>query len=357
MQIVDAHLDIAYNAIKYGRDPLLSVQQLREQEKPDAFRGTATVSFPALREAGAVIIFGTVFTFPERAAALMGGGDTTLTYRDVRQAHQMAMDQLDYYHRLADVEQNRVRLVTDLASLEEVTGAQPDDGDPLLGIVPLMEGAEPIREPAELELWVEKGLRAVGPAWDDTRYAAGSWRGSRYGLTRDGMQLLEAMASYQLLLDLTHMNEVAALEALDRYDGPLMASHSNVRALVPGQRQLSDVLIRRIGEHNGVIGIALYNAFLRANHHKGDPKQLVTLDHVLAHVDHICQLLGDAQHVSLGTDMDGGFGAEDIPSPLDSTADLPLLAGRMRDYGYGDEDVSSIMGGNWLRLLRDTFSV
>lgn len=355
MQIVDAHLDIAYNAIKYGRDPFLSVQQLRAQEKPDPFRGTATVSFPALREAGVVVIFGTLFTFPESAAALIDG-DTTLSYREAHQAHQLAMQQLDYYHRLADDEQNRVRLVTNLTSLEEVTANQPDDGRPLLGIVALMEGADPIRDPAELELWVEKGLRAVGLAWDDTRYATGSLRGSRHGLTRAGLGLLEAMASYHLILDLTHMSEVASLEALDRYDGPLMASHSNARALVPGPRQLSDSVIRGIGERDGVVGIVLYNPFLRANHRKGDPKALVPLDHVVNHVDHICQLLGDAQHVGLGTDMDGGFGTEDLPSPLDSSADLPLLASRLRETGYSEDDIACVMGDNWLRLLRDTFS-
>jgi membrane dipeptidase len=303
MQIVDAHLDIAYNAIRYGRDPLLSVKELRQQEQPDPDRGVATVSFPQFREAGGVLLFGTLFTAPERAAAIMGG-DTSFTYRDEHQAHRMAMDQLDYYHRLVDVEQNQLRLVVDQSSLGEVLDSQ-QGSEPLLGIMPLMEGADPIREPQELELWVEKGVRAVG----------------------------------------------LALEALDRYEAPLMASHSNARALVPGQRQLSDRLIRRIGEHHGVIGIALYNPFLRANHHMGDPRELVTLDHVVAHVDHICQLLGDALHVGLGTDFDGGFGAEDIPMPLDTIADLPRVGDQLKQYGYNEEDMARIMGQNWLALL------
>jgi len=349
MQIVDAHLDIAYNAIRYGRDPLLSVKELRQQEQPDPDRGVATVSFPQFREAGGVLLFGTLFTAPERAAAIMGG-DTSFTYCDEHQAHRMAMDQLDYYHRLVDVEQNQLRLVVDQSSLGEVLNSQ-QGSEPLLGIMPLMEGADPIREPQELELWVEKGVRAVGLAWDDTRYAAGAWRGNRLGITNKGLELLEIMAESSVILDLTHMNERAALEALDRYEAPLMASHSNARALVPGQRQLSDRLIRRIGEHHGVIGIALYNPFLRANHHMGDPRELVTLDHVVAHVDHICQLLGDALHVGLGTDFDGGFGAEDIPMPLDTIADLPRVGDQLKQYGYNEEDMARIMGQNWLALL------
>ena len=104
--------------------------------------------------------------------------------------------------------------------------------------------------------------------------------------------------------------------------------------------------------HQGVIGIALYNPFLRANHHMGDPKELVTLDHVIAHIDHICQILGDATHVGLGTDMDGGFGADDIPTPIDSVADIPLLIDPLKNYGYEEKDIARIMGGNWLTLLR-----
>lgn len=352
MKLVDAHLDIAYNAIKHGRDPRLTVQQTRAKEEPEPFRGTATVSFPQLREAGVVLVFGTLFAAPERAAALMGG-DTRLTYRDQNQAHQLAMHQLDYYRRLADDEADHIRLVSDQTALAEVLTAEAG-ADRLLGIVPLMEGADPIRDPDDLEYWVEKGLRAVGLAWDDTKYAAGSWRGSRHGLTAEGVALLEVMADSNLILDLSHMSEQAALEALDRYPGPLIASHSNVRNLVPGSRQLSDELIRRIGEHDGVIGIALYNPFLRANHLMGEAKELVSLDHVAAHIDHVCQLLGDASHVGLGTDMDGGFGAEDIPSPLDSSADLPLIADHLQQRGYQPEDITRIMGDNWLNVLRSS---
>jgi membrane dipeptidase len=204
-------------------------------------------------------------------------------------------------------------------------------------------------------MWVEKGLRIVGLAWDDTRYADGAWRGSRRGLTNEGRELLEVMNEFPLILDLSHMSEKASLEALDQYEGSVMASHSNSRTLVPGERQLSDTQIRTLGERGGVIGTVMANGFLRAGHEKGDPKELVTLDHVLAHIDHVCQLLGDARHVGLGTDMDGGFGVDDIPAEIDSVVDLPLIAKKLLDAGYEEADVAQIMGGNWLNLLRSTF--
>ncbi len=353
MFLVDAHLDLAYNALADGRDLLKTVAEIRALERGGGPNGLATVSFPQLREAGVTLVFGTIFVMPEASAA---GHEAKVVYRDAQGAHRLGMQQLDYYRRLADSEENHLRLVGDCAALDELLASHKDGDQPLLGIVPLMEGADPIRAPEELELWVEKGLRMIGLAWDDTRYAAGAWRGSKHGLTNEGRALLEIMNEFNLILDLTHMSEKATLEALDQYEGAVVATHSNSRVLVPGERQLSDTQIQRIGEREGVIGTVLYNKFLRAGYREGDPKESVTLDHVIAHIDHICQTLGDARHVGLGTDMDGGFGAADMPAEIDTTADLPLIAGRLLQSGYEESDVAQIMGGNWLNLLRSTWN-
>ena len=352
MLIVDAHLDIAYSYLADGRDPLMTVEQTRLVESAGHLSDLATVSFPQLKEAGVGLIFGTIFVMPEGGPF---GDATQMVYRDAKSAHRLGMQQLDYYRRLVDVEHNYLRLVGDRASLDEVLASLNGNDQPLLGIVPLMEGADPIREPEELELWFEKGLRIIGLAWDDTRYAAGAWRGNKHGLTREGRTLLEVMNEFRMILDLTHMSEKASLEALDQYEGAVVATHSNSRALVPGERQLSDIQIRTIGGRDGVIGIVLFNRFLRAGYKKGDPKELVTLDHVIAHIDHICQTLGDARHVGIGSDMDGGFGSADIPAEIDTAADLPLIADRLLRSGYEETDVAQIMGDNWLNLLRSTW--
>jgi len=150
------------------------------------------------------------------------------------------------------------------------------------------------------------------------------------------------------------MSEKASLEALDSYPGVVIASHSNARTLVPGERQLSDTQIRLIGERQGVIGVVLSNSFLRAGHRKGEHKELVTLDQVAAHIDHICQLTSSAAHVGVGSDLDGGFGAADIPAELDSVADLSKIGEKLTERGYTTIDVENILGGNWLHLLRRT---
>ena len=355
MFIIDAHLDLAYNALNYGRDLRQSVADIRETEVGTSSRGIATVSFHDLQKTGVGLVFGTLFVSPATPGSVKLS-DSKVGYRDADEAHKLAMAQLDYYHRLAD-EIDTIQLVGDQATLDVVvTSHQPDaEGTPLLGIVPLMEGADPIRKPEEAEMWYERGLRLIGLAWDDTHYAAGAWRGGG-GLTKAGFQLLEVMADLGFIVDLTHMSEKASLETLERYGGPVVATHSNARALVPGERQLSDGQIRSLGERDGVIGVVLYNRFLRADHRKGEPKEKVTLDHVAAHIDHICQVLGDAEHVGIGTDFDGGFGADDIPAELDSVTDLPLVADKLQEKGYAAADITRIMGGNWLGLLRKAWS-
>lgn len=372
MLIVDAHLDLAYNALNYGRDLRRSVAEIRAAEGQTR-RGLATVGFPDMRKGGVGLAFATIFNTPSTTPFEILNKEAV--YQTAEDAHHLGMAQLDYYHRLVD-EERSLRLVTDQASLEEVLASHragpvaadidpadinPADFNPneegeeeplLIGLVPLMEGADPIREPEEAELWYERGVRLVGLAWDDTAYCAGAWRDGRRGLTTAGNELLDVMADLGMVLDLTHMSEVATLEALDRYEGVVVATHSNVRAIVPGERQLSDNQIRRLGERDGVIGVVLFNVFLRAEYQKGKDKHLVTIEQVVAHVDHICQIIGDAAHVGLGSDFDGGFGAADIPTPLDSIADLPLIAEGLTAAGYAAEDVTNIMGGNWIRTLQ-----
>ncbi|MBK6324428.1 MAG: membrane dipeptidase [Chloroflexi bacterium] len=350
MMIVDAHLDIAYNALNHGRSPLHPISYTRAQEEPDGERGQATVSFPDMRQGGVGLVFGTLFVTPSHAKIPTLADK--MVYHNANEAFGYGMKQLDFYHRLVDENQS-LRLVTHQAALDEVLASHQDDNPaPLLGIVPLMEGADPIREPEEAEMWYERGLRLIGLAWDDTRYATGGWTRTDDGLTKEGYRLLEVMADLGFILDLTHMSEKSTIEALERYEGVTVATHSNCRALVPGTRQLSDTQIRLIGERDGVIGTVLYNAFLQPGWRKGDRKAAVTLDHVVANIDHVCQVLGSARSVGIGSDLDGGFGAEHIPAELDSIADLGKIGDALLARGYETSDVAGIMSGNWLRILR-----
>ncbi len=350
MIIVDAHQDLAYNALCFDRDYRQSVQTTRAREAGGPVvqaTGTCIVGLPELLEGGVALVFGTLFTMPARRPIPKPG---FVLYQDAEQAHSQAMTQLDFYHRWAD-EHPQLSLVQAQADLERVLASWPGETDQRqVGLVTLMENAEPIRSPAEVETWVERGLRIVGPAWAGNRYTGGT--GEPGPLTDEGRALLNAMADWGLGLDLSHMAEQAAFEALDRYDGPLLASHSNPRHFVPSDRHLSDDLIRAIAERDGVIGVVLFNRFLKRDWSPAERKELVTLNHVVDVIDYVCQLVGDAAHVGLGSDFDGGLGREAVPAEIDTVADLSKIAGLLAERGFAPQHVSAIMGGNWIDLLR-----
>ena len=167
--------------------------------------------------------------------------------------------------------------------------------------------------------------------------------------------MLDVMAGMGYALDLSHMNEISALQALDAYPGTVIASHANARTLLkdfPGERHFSDQSIRRLAERDGVMGVVPFNRFLVPGWANTDNRALVTLDKVVAQMDHICQVTGSARHAAFGTDFDGGFGWPAIPLEMDTIADLQKLVPMLAARGYSQEDISAIMGGNWLAHLK-----
>ena len=349
--IVDAHQDIAYNALTFGRDYTRSARLTRRLERDTETVGRAGRAILGLPDAllGRVgLVCATLFVAPE--AAKMGPWDT-LTYRDEREAYAQALRQLDYYQRLAD-STPRVRLVRTQAELDAVLATWAEGTafqDHAQGLVLLMEGADPIIEPQQFEEWHERGVRAVGLAWTATRYSGGTRAPGP--LTKLGRELLEVLASFNALLDLSHASEEAFFEALDRYEGAaIVASHSNPRKFCDSDRHLSDAMIRRLAERDGVMGVVLFNAFLTSSYRRGDSRPPLTI--ILDVIDHVCQVTGSAAHVGLGTDFDGGFGADDIPEGLDTAADLWNLGPALRARGFSAADVEAVLGGNMLRKLR-----
>ena len=358
MLIIDGHEDIAYNMLSFERDYTRSATETRAleagNEQARAAMGACMLGLPEWLAGNVGIIFATLFAMPARRAPnATGTGDDTPGYTTPQEACDQGMQQLDVYYRLAD-ENPRFALVRDHKELDSVLATWKDGAPPdkrQVGLVVLMEGADPIVKPPDLERWHARGVRIVGPAWGaGSRYAGGNASGGP--LTDEGIQLLRVMMEFNLVLDVSHLAEQACLQAIDRYDGPVIASHSNPRALVPGDRQLSDDAIRRLLERDGVIGILPINSMLKKGWQRGDPKDAVTVAGVAAALDYVCQMAGDAQHAAIGTDFDGGFGAESTPAELDTVADLPKIADALKNRGYAQADIAAIMSGNWLRILR-----
>lgn len=359
MLIVDAHLDLSWNALQWNRDLTRSVYTIRGQEAgiPGKGRGANTVALPEMQRGRVALSFATLL------ARSTGTAVPHVDYPSSAQANGIACGQLAYYRALE--QQGAVRIIADSdalnqhmaewamweAAADENAAAAPD-GTPPLGFVISMEGADPILSPEHLPEWWAAGLRALGPThYGPGRYAGGT--GTELGLTEMGKRLLVEMGRLGMLLDMTHLSDQSFWQALELYDGPLLASHNNCRALVPHQRQFSDDQLRAIIERDGVIGAAFDTWMLQPGWIVGvSENSALTIASVVDHIDHICQLAGNSRHAAIGSDLDGGFGREQSPSDLDTIADLQQLTGLLAGRGYADDDISAILHGNWLRLLR-----
>jgi membrane dipeptidase len=355
--IVDAHEDIAFNILNFGRDYTRAASETRRLEKESGsktpeYNGETLLGWPDYQRGRVAVVFSTLFCSPAR---LSKDAWDRQVYANFEQAHRLYRAQLDAYHKLADENPDHFRLITSRTDLETHLTHWNDPtlkGHPV-GLVPLMEGAEGVRSPSELEEWWEWGVRILGPAWAGNRYCGGTQEPGP--LSDEGRQLLKAMADIGFTLDLSHMDELAVRQALDFYPGPVIASHANAAAIVPGytgNRLLSDAVIRGILERDGIIGVVPLNRFLSFEWKFGDRREAVTLEMLAAHVDRICQLAGDARHAALGSDFDGGFGLSSVPAGVDTIADLQKLSSILVSKGYNDEQVAAVLGKNWLRHLQ-----
>ncbi|MFC2065304.1 dipeptidase [Chloroflexota bacterium] len=354
--IIDSHQDLAYNILTYGRDYTRSVsetRQLEENTNIPAHNGNTMLGWQEYQHGDVAIAFSTLFAAPQRRKK---GDWESQAYGNTQEAHQLYSNQVDVYHRLVDEHPQKFSLIQDTSSLEDhIISWQEETKNHPVGLVILMEGAEGVREPAELELWWKKGVRIIGPAWAGTRFCGGTLEPGP--LTGEGHALLAAMAEIGFTLDLSHMDELAARQALDEYPGAIIASHANCATLLPNfpaNRLLKDDIIRKIIERNGTIGLVPMLPFLQDDWKKGDSRQGLTLDPLFtAQIDHICQLSGNSNHVAIGSDFDGGFGLESAPEDLDTIADLKKLDTLLTGRGYSKQDVEAIFGTNWLNYLKE----
>lgn len=353
--IVDAHEDLAWNMLTFGRDYTRSAAETRQAEAGGpipAWNEDTLLGWADYCRGGVAVVFATLFAAPARRRQ---GEWETQVYRTFDEAHRLYRDQLQAYHALADRHPDCFRLIGTQADLQAVLDAWTDSGGHPVGLVPLMEGGEGVRDPRELEEWWEMGLRLLGPAWAGTRFCGGTREPGP--LTDEGRALLHAMADLNLPLDISHMDERAALQALEEYPGPILASHSNQAALLPGartNRHMSARVLRGLIERDGVVGAVPFNRFLDAGWQKGDPRDGLTLERVADQIDLVCQTAGNARHAGLGSDFDGGFGLQSAPADVETIADLQKLAPLLTARGYADDDVAAILGGNWLRLLKES---
>lgn len=358
MLAFDAHLDLAWNALDWNRDLRLPVADIRRREREmgmtDKGRCCNTVSFPELRRGKVAIFIATLLARLLRIGAM----PAIQRFASMDAAYATGYGQLAYYRALEH--QGYLRWIKDWPTLERHVKSWEanEDGQEPLGFILSMEGADPILSPEQVEEWYQAGLRIIGPAhYGPSPYALGHDQVG--GLLPKGPALLKEMQRVGMILDVTHLSDQCFYEALDIYGGPILASHHNCRALVPNPRQLTDDQIKRIVQRGGVIGAALDTWMMVPGWVRGEtkPDQAgAILERMVDHIDHVCQLAGNARHAAIGTDLDGGFGREQSPSDLDTIADLQKLPDLLKKRGYKDDAIQGIMYGNWVRFFREAWS-
>lgn len=357
MLMIDSHLDIAWNALQWNRDLLLSAYTIRAQEAPltEKGRGVGTVAFPDMRRGRMALAFATVL------ARNTGMLVPNIDFGSPAQAYAIAQGHLAYYRALEH--DGHIRIIADLNALDahmaewqawDAAHPHATDQTPPLGFVISMESADPILAPEQLGEWQAAGLRVIGPAhYGPGRYAGGT--GTEKGLSPAGVRLVQEMDRSGIILDMTHLSDQAFWQALEHYHRPVLASHNNCRALVAHQRQFSDEQLRAIIERDGVIGAAFDIWMVVPGWKRGMPNNLASIEHVANHIDHVCQLAGHSDHAAIGSDLDGGYGREQSPYDLDTIADMQQLTLILAKRGYSEDDIAAIMHGNWVRLLRNAW--
>ena len=347
MLIVDSHLDIAYNAIEWNRDLSQPIRKIRESEAGMGQRGRGlnVVNFAELRRGRIGLFFVTV----NCRVASMGRRFAGVRTQEI--AYAKCCGQLAFY-RLMEAK-GVLRQIRDRAALDAHVAQWDRDPDTTpLGFVLTMEGADGICGPKQVGDWFDQGLRVVSLChYGISSYSHGTQAPG--GLTPRGGPLLDALAKAGILLDTSHLAEQAFWEAMDRFGGQVLATHNCCRSLCDHDRQFDDRQIKALCQRGAVIGTAMDDWMLSPlwDAQAIDNSQ-ISFQTVVDHIDHVCQVAGNANHAAIGSDLDGGYGKEQCPCDMETIADLQKISPILSDRGYSDQDIARIMHGNWISLLQ-----
>ena len=362
--LIDAHLDMAYNILEFGRDYRRSVVETRANEVHSdtvEHNGETLLGWEEFQRGQAGLVVGTLFIAPKSGTT----GWEKQAYADTDTARKLHLAQFAAYKQLCEQAPEMFRLVRTPGDLREVleqwkTPAEYPDVTHPVGIVISMEGAEGLPDLDDLVEWRQRGLRMLGPVWGGGRYCGAAWgKDLTIGFNQEGYDLLNLMAELGIGLDVSHMNHLSMHQAIDRYPGEVVYASHIASEAVYGERKerlINDECITALIERDGVIGIVPANSFLRSDWKRGMSREMVSLQDVANHLDHICQIAGNTRHAALGTDFDGGFGLSAVPGELNSIADLQLLTDVLSNRGYNEGDIKNIFNRNWQRILLTIFN-
>lgn len=204
-----------------------------------------------------------------------------------------------------------------------------------------LEGAEGIGcDPGRLEPLRLQGFAMTGLTWNYENSLAGSHMTGQ-GLSARGAAYVRAAQQLGMLVDVSHASDEAFWQVCRMTQGPILASHSNSRAVCPESRNVTDGMYAAICETGGVVGLNFYTEFLGRGQ--------VDFETVWHHLDHFLQLAGDDRHVALGADLDG---CDSLPDGFTGVASYPALAAYLADRGLGEETLRRLYFENLMGVYR-----
>ena len=361
MLIFDGDFPMAPLAMQLRRDVTLPLAELRRRDRD--YENIALASLPEMRKAGMAVAILKVVSDMEREGKVITGENQP------HRVYAIGKGQIGYYHALEAMGELRIiRTREDLREhMAQYEAAQHDEAARAklpVGAILGLEGADSVVEPSQLTEWWNDGIRLISIGhYGMSPYGGGTGTGTDIGLLERGPALLREMDRLGMLLDVTHTSDRSVREALAIFKGPLLATHSNVRALCRGERQLPDDIIQALVDRDGVMGASMDTWMLWPdgapdwgtnswpNNRKYFPRSAVTLDDLVNHMEYVNRLAGDALHSGIGGDTDGQGGVECAPADVDSVVDYHRVADILRRRGYSEPDVENIMWRNWVRLF------
>lgn len=287
-------------------------------------------------------------------------GDTpyfsTFAFRNTRPLHptKFALQALDYWS-------SEVAETSDWLIVRHAADFRRAEREGKVAVVLGFEGAMPIEDDLGLlRMFHRLGIRSIGLTWNVRNLLGdGVSVGSGGGLTRFGRAAVAEMNRLGIVVDVSHMSDEGTRDVIEVSAEPVVASHSNARALCAHPRNLTDELARALAERGGVIGLHMLAQFISGS-------TVASLDQFLNHVDHFVQLVGP-QHVGLGPDCMEQWPGEvyrelwagtemaaltfAYPPEFDSLAKMQNVTRGLVARGYDDVAIRGILGGNLLRVF------
>ncbi|MCL2640235.1 MAG: dipeptidase, partial [Phycisphaerales bacterium] len=308
----DGHLDLAFLA-EQGRDLTTGTGGPLQP---------AAVTFPNLRSANIQAAFATIFANTNDTAK-----QQLATYRQ-------------WHH------QGLINITTPGAPRGSVVG------DPPLKVTLLLEGATPLNRIEDFDSFYHAGVRIVSLTWAEGNIWAGGDR-SGGGVTPLGRELITRLNQLNIIHDVSHLSERAFWTVMELAKTPIIASHSNCRSLLPNaqypERHLSDQQIKTLANSGGIIGSNLFSPFLV----NASENRRATITDILHHIRHMEQITGKRNFIALGSDMDGGFTPNQLPSDLTAPTHLEHLAEALANDGWTEQDLDRFCWGNWTRIVKN----